>query len=360
MPRAAQVLLALVLGSSFASCGLTDGSSAEGESRTLRVLYESDERSLYPAMEDVPRFLVFHPLVRYRSLPDAFCWRNPEPALAARWTPTDGFRTWMIELREDARWHDGEPFTAHDMAFTVELGKHPDVQHWAAAKIDSVSVLGERTVRIFFDRPSRNPLNAWDIWYPKHLLQDFDPAEFWEWEFWRTPVGNGPFRFVTAVSGERAELEAHPLPGPRERRIQRVVLNWGGSALGQLKAGAVDAASLEPSDAAVLRDDPAFVLRFQASAAFGAPSPWRSTGGSCTGPSSCPPTCRSPTLFTRPANSRLGISRSLYRTIRTRRRSCWTAPAGATGMATASVNEPARTSPSSCWHRRVGSELLAR
>jgi ABC-type transport system substrate-binding protein len=152
MPRAAQVLLALVLGSSFASCGLTDGSSAEGESRTLRVLYESDERSLYPAMEDVPRFLVFHPLVRYRSLPDAFCWRNPEPALAARWTPTDGFRTWMIELREDARWHDGEPFTAHDMAFTVELWKHPDVQHWAAAKIDSVSVLGERTVRIFFDR----------------------------------------------------------------------------------------------------------------------------------------------------------------------------------------------------------------
>jgi peptide/nickel transport system substrate-binding protein len=260
----AHVLLALVFGASLSNCGLTESSIAEGESHALRVLYESDERSLYPAMEDVPRFLIFHPLVRYRSLPDAFCWRNPEPALAARWTPTDGFRTWMIELREDARWHDGEPFTAHDMAFTVELWKHPDVQHWAAAKIDSVSVLGERTVRIFFDRPSRNPLNAWDIWYPKHLLQDFDPAEFWEWEFWRTPVGNGPFRFVTAVSGERAELEAHPLPGPRERRIQRVVLNWGGSALGQLKAGAVDAASLEPSDAAVLRDDPAFVLRFQA------------------------------------------------------------------------------------------------
>jgi len=44
------------------------------------------------------------------------------PALAQSWKQEDP-RTWVFELRSDVRWHDGKPFTADDVKFTVERMK---------------------------------------------------------------------------------------------------------------------------------------------------------------------------------------------------------------------------------------------
>lgn len=41
-----------------------------------------------------------------------------EPALAESWTHSDDGLTWTFSLRKDVTWHDGTPFTAHDVEFT--------------------------------------------------------------------------------------------------------------------------------------------------------------------------------------------------------------------------------------------------
>ena len=41
-----------------------------------------------------------------------------EPALAESWTHSEDGLAWTFRLRQDVRWHDGAPFTAHDVAFT--------------------------------------------------------------------------------------------------------------------------------------------------------------------------------------------------------------------------------------------------
>ena len=41
-----------------------------------------------------------------------------EPALAESWERSDDGLTWTFHLRKDVTWHDGEPFTAHDVDFT--------------------------------------------------------------------------------------------------------------------------------------------------------------------------------------------------------------------------------------------------
>ena len=41
-----------------------------------------------------------------------------EPSLARSWVHSDDGLTWTFLLREDVRWHDGTPFTAHDVDFT--------------------------------------------------------------------------------------------------------------------------------------------------------------------------------------------------------------------------------------------------
>ena len=41
-----------------------------------------------------------------------------EPSLAESWTHSEDGLTWTFSLREDVAWHDGTPFTAHDVDFT--------------------------------------------------------------------------------------------------------------------------------------------------------------------------------------------------------------------------------------------------
>ena len=41
----------------------------------------------------------------------------------------DGLQ-WRIRLRDDVRWHDGEPFTAEDVKFTLELITNPNFRAW--------------------------------------------------------------------------------------------------------------------------------------------------------------------------------------------------------------------------------------
>ena len=38
--------------------------------------------------------------------------------------------TWRVRLRDDVRWHDGEPFTAEDVKFTLELITNPKFRSW--------------------------------------------------------------------------------------------------------------------------------------------------------------------------------------------------------------------------------------
>ena len=47
------------------------------------------------------------------------------PDLAERWTVDPTGAVWTFELRTDARWHDGEPVTADDVAYTVHVLQDP-------------------------------------------------------------------------------------------------------------------------------------------------------------------------------------------------------------------------------------------
>ena len=56
---------------------------------------------------------VFEGLTETSWLDDAI-----EPALAESWERSDDGLEWTFRLRQDVSWHDGEPFTAHDVDFT--------------------------------------------------------------------------------------------------------------------------------------------------------------------------------------------------------------------------------------------------
>src|SRR4029079_5502665 len=59
--------------------------------------------------------LVFSGLVRNR--PNG----TLVPDLAQHWTGDDTDAVWTFQLRDDVRWHDGEPVTAEDVAYTIRV-----------------------------------------------------------------------------------------------------------------------------------------------------------------------------------------------------------------------------------------------
>jgi peptide/nickel transport system substrate-binding protein len=223
--------------------------------RTVRVLYSGANEQIFgPVWEDTPKFLIFQPLVTY----EANTCTDIVGGLAARWDASPDWKTWTVELRSDVRWHDGVPVTSADVAFTVALWKHPDVLFNGAGPVDSIEILDSLRFRAHLERPSDWPIDGWDVIYPAHLLKDLDPAEFYEWEFWTRPVGNGPFRYVRHVPETLIELEANPdyyLGRPCLDRV-RIQFKTGGqsqSGVLELLAGNIDIVSgLSGIDAAAL------------------------------------------------------------------------------------------------------------
>ncbi len=46
---------------------------------------------------------------------------KPVPSLATNATPNQDGSVWTITLRQDVKWHDGEPFTSEDVLFSYQF-----------------------------------------------------------------------------------------------------------------------------------------------------------------------------------------------------------------------------------------------
>jgi peptide/nickel transport system substrate-binding protein len=239
----------------------------DGE-RVVRVLYAgADENIFSPGWDDTPKFLIFQPLVTYA----ANSCSEIIGGLAESWEASPDWRTWTVTLRSGVTWHDGVPVTAEDVAFTVGLWKHPDVLNYGAGPVDSIEVLDSLRFRVHQNRPGDWPVNGWEGVYPKHPLAHLDPADFYEWEFWTQPVGNGPFRYVRHVPETMVELEANPdfylgRPAIDRVRIQFKAGGQGQTGVVELLAGNADVVSLSPLEASLIEHDERFVTyyRYQA------------------------------------------------------------------------------------------------
>ncbi|MEE9500795.1 MAG: peptide ABC transporter substrate-binding protein [Candidatus Aminicenantaceae bacterium] len=234
-------------------CRQAEELSSNGESK-ITVLYPGDEYFLNPFGGSAADHLVFLPLFVHDENGEL------QPKLAERWEHSPDYRIWTIHIRRDIKWHDGAPVTAHDVKFSMELWAHPDVG--MSTHGETITVLDDFTFKVGYKKPSRNILDAWQVFYPKHLLENLDSKEVQNWEFWTHPVGNGPYRYVRHVPKTMMVFEVdsdYPLGKPR---IERVVIKFGGSSeLTELLSGNVDAvAYIEIMDILKLKGDPRFTV----------------------------------------------------------------------------------------------------
>ncbi len=121
------------------------------------------------------------------------------PDLAERWSVDDEGKRWTVRLREDARWHDGEPVTADDVVFTVRTLQDPDYTGPSGTSWGEVAVaaIDDRTVSFSLETPLGGFLQALtQPIAPAHLLGDVPVGDLPDDPFGRQPVGSGPFALV--------------------------------------------------------------------------------------------------------------------------------------------------------------------
>jgi len=136
-----------------------------------------------------------------------------EPQLARRWEWEDSL-TLVFDLNPAARWQDGRPVTAGDVAFT--FAAYTDSQVGSPARPALTRIAGV-TARDSLTAVFRFSQTYPEMFYtavhhlrilPEHLLRDV-PRDRWSTAaFGRTPVGNGPYRLVSWTPGVALTLAA--------------------------------------------------------------------------------------------------------------------------------------------------------
>ena len=120
------------------------------------------------------------------------------PDLAESYLISDDSKTYTIELKKNARWHDGGRVTADDVIFTIRAIQNPDYKSSLRPNWQGVSVerLGDYTVRLILKQPYSPFIQnlALPI-LPQHIWARIPAENASMAETNIRPVGSGPFVF---------------------------------------------------------------------------------------------------------------------------------------------------------------------
>jgi len=138
--------------------------------------------------------------VRMSLLFDTLVWKDESgfiPALAESWEYIEADTAYLFHLRQGVTWHDGEDFTAADVAFTVDYVKEhplPFVTLIGPTGVSEVEVIDDYTVKLYLEQafaPFVNDVAGTMAILPQHVWESVDdPLTF---SGPQAVVGTGPF-----------------------------------------------------------------------------------------------------------------------------------------------------------------------
>jgi peptide/nickel transport system substrate-binding protein len=182
------------------------------------------------------------------------------PGLATSWTVAPDGRSITLKLREGVVFHDGTPFNAEAVKYTLESIVDPKLGSQGAVDIlgpfASADVLGPYEVRINYKRPfgaAAPNLSQAEL----SMVSPTAAQKLGNNGFAAAPVGTGPFRFVSWERGRQVVLERndaynwapefmhHKGPSQVARVVSRFIPD-ASTRVAALESGEIDMADLTP------------------------------------------------------------------------------------------------------------------
>jgi peptide/nickel transport system substrate-binding protein len=210
-----------------------------------------------------------------------------EPALATGIEASADGLVYTMKLRPDVKWHDGQPFTADDVIYSIHLWYNPDkkpitapgvygsliqgmkeYQDKTAETIAGVKIVDDLTVEFTLTTPHPSfprVFMANRFVVPKHTLEKLDKDSLLNGtdKYWTTnPVGTGPFKFVKYVPDQYIEFDRNDTWWGGKPGVDKVFLKIASAstALVMLENGELDyVTAVSPSEIPGLRENPKIV-----------------------------------------------------------------------------------------------------
>lgn len=184
---------------------------------------------------------------------------QPQPGLADSWEVSGDGTQLIFHLRQNVKWHDGEPFTAQDVVWSYNtLARLPASNSTLLHIQDAVSSVEavdpvSYTVRFNFKRRYSPVLSdlAMPI-LPSHILSGTTPDSLAASPFNDKPVGTGPFMYDSRQPGKSITFRANPsyyAGRPAIDRVGFIVAPDDAVAESAVKDGTLLLAQLPPAAA---------------------------------------------------------------------------------------------------------------
>lgn len=153
------------------------------------------------------------------------------PRLADSWEMSEDHTSMTFHMNKNAKWHDGEPLTADDVVFTLKAVTSEKMDNYYRSKFVclagtddngicaspddlQVEAIDDYTVKIGLKTPKDeqtvlSTLCSFFYVLPQHILDTGDYSDINDSDFWTSPVGAGPFKYVKDIAGEQLEMTAN-------------------------------------------------------------------------------------------------------------------------------------------------------
>jgi peptide/nickel transport system substrate-binding protein len=187
---------------------------------------------------------------------------------AKDWSMSADAINWTFTLRDDIKFHNGDPLTAEDVKFSIALMTSEDSVASYKTKVtasipspDAITVVSPTELAITTVKPS-GFLN-WDLSDIQGVEGLIQPKNYTESvgndAFAKSPVGSGPYKWVDQRKGDFMELEAvenHWRDGaPVYETVIFRIIPEESTRIAALKAGEVDVISVSRERAPQLKSD---------------------------------------------------------------------------------------------------------
>lgn len=116
-------------------------------------------------------------------------------------------KTYIIKLKENTTWKDGEKFDSSDVIFTIDMLKkieNSSVYYYNVKNITLLEAIDESTIKIEID--TETPYYEYNLTFPIISSKYFNEANFWEESLNLKPVGTGVF-YISDVNNESIILK---------------------------------------------------------------------------------------------------------------------------------------------------------
>lgn len=258
----AKMLAGLILMALFVACGGTkEEKSKEEVAQAQEKIFHLSGFTNTGSNDKIPWFWQYGegmmPYFLYRALliPD-YQFKEVKPDLAKEYSISDDGTVYTFIMKDNVKWSDGEPITAEDVEFSIKTalksslinGIFPEnllkivgAEAFKNGETDTISgiVIDGNKITLTLKEPVGlfSQILAQFFILPKHCLENENPLEMHNSEFWKKPVTGGMYAVKEISAGNYIELEKNPYYEGKQPKIDKIVYNFISDPVLALKDG---------------------------------------------------------------------------------------------------------------------------